>query len=154
METVHDAAVGGLSPQLMVALKSARRLAISAARSLAKRCLTSEVTLVSPLRYRTKGLPSLKGGLVRNLYIRRFPKYYMAHGPLRPTLWGLHHHQPCTRAILRIELDRPPEILLRAVRVALLPSPSSSSSERYKLAKPASSSPSSSPSSMLEREGM
>ena len=35
-----------LSPQLLVALKSARRLAISAARSLAKRSLSSGVTRV------------------------------------------------------------------------------------------------------------
>ncbi len=59
--------VGVLSPQLMVALKSARRLAISAARSLAKRCLSSGDTLVSPLGCRTKGLPSLKGGCVTSL---------------------------------------------------------------------------------------
>ena len=48
--------------QLLVALKSARRSAISAARCSAKRCLSSGVTLVSPLGCRTKGLPSLKGG--------------------------------------------------------------------------------------------
>ena len=59
--------VGVLSPQLMVALKSARRLAISAARSLAKRCLSSGVTLVSPLVCRTKGLPCLNGGLGHEL---------------------------------------------------------------------------------------
>ena len=51
-----------LSPQLMVALKSARRPAISAARSLAKRCLSSGVTLVSPLGCRTKRLPKFEGG--------------------------------------------------------------------------------------------
>ena len=56
-----------LSPQLLVALKSARRLAISAARCSAKRCLSSGVTLVSPLGCRTKGLPSLKGGLGHEL---------------------------------------------------------------------------------------
>ena len=56
-----------LSPQLLVALKSARRLAISAARCSAKRCLSSGVTLVSPLGCRTKGLPSLKGGSVTSL---------------------------------------------------------------------------------------
>ena len=44
----------------MVALKSARRLAISAAHSLAKRFLSSGVTLVLPLGCRTKDLPSLK----------------------------------------------------------------------------------------------
>ncbi len=59
-----------LSPQLMVALKSARRLTISAARCSAKRCLSSgvtEVTLVSPLGCRTQGLPRLKGGSVTSL---------------------------------------------------------------------------------------
>ena len=56
-----------LSHQLLVALKSARRLAISAARCSAKRCLSSGGTLVSPLGCRTKGLPSLKGGSVTSL---------------------------------------------------------------------------------------
>ncbi len=46
-----------------MALKSARRSAISAARCSAKRFLSSGVTLVSPLGCRTKSLPSLKGGL-------------------------------------------------------------------------------------------
>ena len=58
-----------LSPQLLVALKSARRLAISAARCSARRCLSSGVTLVSPLGCRTKGLPSLKGGSVTSLLV-------------------------------------------------------------------------------------
>ena len=47
-----------LTPQLLVALKPARRSAISAARCSAKRCLSSGVTLVSPLGCRTKGFPS------------------------------------------------------------------------------------------------
>ena len=66
-----------LSPQLLVALKSARRLAISAARSLAKRNLSSGVTLVSPLGCRTKGLPSLNGGSVTSL---RHPARSCARG--------------------------------------------------------------------------
>ena len=57
-----------LSPQLLVALKFARRSAISAARCSAKHCLSSGVTLVSPLGCRTKGLPSSKGGLVKSLH--------------------------------------------------------------------------------------
>ena len=56
-----------LSPQLLVALKSARRLAISAARCSAERCLSSGVTLMSPLGCHTKGLLSLKGGSVTSL---------------------------------------------------------------------------------------
>ena len=52
---------------MMAAVNSARRLAISAARSSAKRCSSSAVTLVSPLGWRTKGLPSLNGGLVTSL---------------------------------------------------------------------------------------
>ncbi len=68
-----------LSPQLLMALKSARRLAISAARSLAKRSLSSGVTLVSPLGCRTKGLPSLNGGLVTSL-----------RHPARSCAWGAH----------------------------------------------------------------
>ena len=56
-----------LSPQLLVASKFARRLTISAARCSAKRCLSSGVTLVSPLGCRTKGFPSLKGGSVTSL---------------------------------------------------------------------------------------
>ena len=55
-----------LFPQLLMVLKSARRLSISAARCSAKRCLSSGVTLVPPLGCRTKGLPSLKGGSVTN----------------------------------------------------------------------------------------
>ncbi len=46
------------------ALKSARHLAISAARCSAKRYLSSGVTLVSPVGCRKKGLPSLKGRMV------------------------------------------------------------------------------------------
>ena len=57
-----------LCPQLLVALKSARRLAISAARCPAKRCLPSGVTLVSPLGCRTKGLiAKFEGGLGHEL---------------------------------------------------------------------------------------
>jgi hypothetical protein len=56
-----------LSPQLLVALKSARRLAISAASCLARRCLSSGVTLVSPLGCRTKSLHKFQGGLGHEL---------------------------------------------------------------------------------------
>ena len=55
--------------QLLVALKSARRLAISAARCSAKRCLSSGVTLVSPLGpwLSHEGLTKFEGGLGHEL---------------------------------------------------------------------------------------
>ena len=56
-----------ISPELLLAMKSARRLAISAARCSATRCLASGVSLVSPLGCRTQGLPSLNGGSVTSL---------------------------------------------------------------------------------------
>ena len=56
-----------LSPQLLVALKSARRLAISAARCSARRCLSSGVTLVSPLGCRTNERTKFEAGLGHEL---------------------------------------------------------------------------------------
>ncbi len=53
--SAQDRLCTALSPQLFVALKSARRLAISATRCLATRCLSSGVILGSPLCYRTQG---------------------------------------------------------------------------------------------------
>ena len=51
-----------LSPQLsLLASKTARRSAISAARCATARRLFSGVTLVSPRGYRKKGLPMAKG---------------------------------------------------------------------------------------------
>ena len=66
-----------LSLQLLMVLKSARRLAILAARCSAKRYLSSGVTLVSPLGCRTKSLPRLKGGSVTSL---RHPARSCARG--------------------------------------------------------------------------
>ena len=62
-----------LFPQLLVALKSARRLAISAARSSAARSLPSSVNLVSPRGCRNQGLQSSKGARSRACATRRGP---------------------------------------------------------------------------------
>ena len=56
-----------LPPQLLLASKTARRSAISAARCATSRRLSSGVTLVSPRGCRTKGLPMAKGGVVTSL---------------------------------------------------------------------------------------
>ena len=57
-----------LPPQLLLlASKTARRSAISAARCATARRLSSGVTLVSPRGCRTKGFPMAKGGVVEDL---------------------------------------------------------------------------------------
>ena len=90
-----------LSPQLLVALKSARRSAISAARSSAKRCLSSGVALVSPLGCRTKGLPSLKGGSVILGHELAPPGAVLRQGsPFREGRWEVEVGQ--------VTLKRPP----------------------------------------------
>ena len=89
-----------LSPQLLVALKSARRSAISAARCSAKRCLSSGVTLVSPLGCRTKGYPSLKGGSVTSLR-HPAPGAFLRQGsPFHDGRWEVEVGQ--------VSLKRPP----------------------------------------------
>ena len=59
----------GSEQNLLVTLKSTRRLAISAARCSAKRCLSSNVTLVSRLSCQLshEGLTKLEGGLGHEL---------------------------------------------------------------------------------------
>ena len=56
-----------LSPQLLVALKSARRSAISAARCSAKRCLSSGVTPGVAPWLSHEGLTKFEGGLGHEL---------------------------------------------------------------------------------------
>ena len=93
MMLLEEVLVGGVvlfhapcaSPQLLAAMKSARRLAISAARCPATRFLSSGVTLVSPLGCRTQGLPSLNGGSVTSL---RHPARSYARGvPFGEVRW-------------------------------------------------------------------